>query len=57
MASGYDLTLSGLLRKRADLAGQVQAKQCELASLISAMQHIDGANQGSKVIAIALILA
>lgn len=41
MPSGYDLTLSGLLRKRAEMAGQVEAKQAELGALITAMSHID----------------
>lgn len=40
---GYDLTVQGLLRKRAEMAGQAEAKQAELSALISALQHIDAA--------------
>jgi hypothetical protein len=38
---GYDLTLSGLLRKRAELAGQVEAMQAQLGALIADITHID----------------
>lgn len=40
---GYDLTVQGLIRKRAEMAGQVQAKQAELGALIAGLQHIDAA--------------
>lgn len=40
---GYDLTIQGLIRKRADLAGQVEALQCQLASLFSQLAAIDTA--------------
>jgi hypothetical protein len=40
---GYDLTLSGLLRKRAEMAGQVEAQQAALGKLIADMSHIDAA--------------
>ena len=45
---GYDLTVQGLIRKRAELAGQVQAKQVELSALISTLQKIDAAIQVFK---------
>lgn len=38
---GYDLTLAGLLRKRAEMAGQVEAKQAELGALIADLSHVD----------------
>ena len=38
---GYDLTVQGLIRKRAEMAGQVTALQAQLGELISAMSHID----------------
>ena len=40
---GYDLTLSGLLRKRAEMAGQVEAQQAALGKLIADLSHIDAA--------------
>ena len=40
---GYDLTLSGLLRKRAEMAGQVEAMQARLGQLIADLSHIDSA--------------
>ena len=40
---GYDLTLSGLLRKRAEMAGQVEAMQAQLGALITDLSHIDAA--------------
>lgn len=43
MASGYDLTLSGLLRKRAEIAGNIEGVQAQLSRLIADCQHIDGA--------------
>jgi hypothetical protein len=39
--SGYDLTLSGLLRKRAEMAGEVEARQAQLGALIADLSHID----------------
>jgi hypothetical protein len=41
MASGYDLTLSGLLRKRAETAGQAEGLRAQLAAMLSALDHID----------------
>ena len=38
---GYDLTLSGLLRKRAEMAGQVEALQAQLGALIADLSHVD----------------
>jgi hypothetical protein len=38
---GYDLTVQGLIRKRAEMAGQVTALQAQLGALIAAMSHID----------------
>ena len=38
---GYDLTLSGLLRKRAEIAGQVEGLRAQTRSLLSALDHID----------------
>src|SRR4051794_7716800 len=38
---GYDLTLSGLLRKRAEMAGQVEAMQAKLGALIADLTHVD----------------
>lgn len=38
---GYDLTVRGLIRKRAELAGQVEAMHCQLASLMNQLNAID----------------
>jgi hypothetical protein len=38
---GYDLTLSGLLRKRAELASQAEAMRAQLGGQLSALDHID----------------
>ena len=38
---GYDLTVHGLIRKRADLAGQVEALHIHLASLMASLNAID----------------
>lgn len=38
---GYDLTVQGLIRKRAELAGQVEGLHCQLASLMAALNAID----------------
>ena len=35
------MTLSGLLRKRAEMVGQVEAKQAELGALIADLAHVD----------------
>lgn len=40
---GYDLTLSGLLRKRAEMSGQVELQQAQLGKLIADLSHIDAA--------------
>jgi hypothetical protein len=40
---GYDVTVSGLLRKRAEMAGQVSATQAHLSALITGLAHIDAA--------------
>jgi len=39
--SGYELTLAGLLRKRAEMCGQVEAMQAHLGALIADLSHID----------------
>ena len=38
---GYDLTVQGLIRKRAELAGEVEALHMQLASLMAALNAID----------------
>ena len=38
---GYDLTVQGLLRKRAELAGELEMLRAQTRSLLSALQHID----------------
>ena len=38
---GYDLTLSGLLRKRAEMASQVELLQAQLGALITDLTHVD----------------
>jgi hypothetical protein len=38
---GYDLTLSGLLRKRAEMAGQAEALRVQLQGQLSALDHVD----------------
>jgi len=38
---GYDLTLQGLIRKRAELAGELEAVRAHAGGLLSALQHID----------------
>jgi hypothetical protein len=38
---GYDLTLSGLLRKRAEMAGQAEVLRAQLQGQLSALDHID----------------
>lgn len=38
---GYDLTIQGLIRKRAELAGQVEAIHCQLSSLMAQLNAID----------------
>jgi hypothetical protein len=43
MPSGYDLTLSGLLRKRAEMAGELEGLRVQTRSLLDALQHIDAA--------------
>lgn len=40
---GYDLTVQGLIRKRAEMAGEVEGLRAHLASQMSALQHIDAA--------------
>ncbi len=41
MASGYDLTIEGLLRKRAQLAGSAEGLRAQLVAQLSALDHID----------------
>jgi hypothetical protein len=41
VASGYDLTVQGLIRKRAELAGQVEAKQTEITALMAQLHALD----------------
>lgn len=38
---GYDLTVQGLIRKRAELAGQVEALHMQLASLMASLNALD----------------
>ncbi len=38
---GYDLTLAGLLRKRAELAGELEGLRAHAGRCLSALQHID----------------
>jgi hypothetical protein len=38
---GYDLTLSGLLRMRAEMAGRAEAMRAQLTGQLSALDHID----------------
>jgi hypothetical protein len=38
---GYDLTVQGLIRKRAELAGQVEALHMQLSSLMASLNAID----------------
>jgi len=38
---GYDLTVQGLIRKRAELAGQVEALHMQLASVMASLNAID----------------
>jgi hypothetical protein len=40
---GYDHTIDGLLRKRAEMAGEVEALQAKLGALITDLSHIDSA--------------
>ena len=41
MTDSYELTVHGLIRKRADLAGQVEALHMTLASLMAQLNAID----------------
>ena len=41
VASGYDLTIAGLLRKRAEMAGQAEALRAQLTAKLSALDHLD----------------
>ena len=41
MTDSYELTVHGLIRKRADLAGQVEALHMQLASLMAQLNAID----------------
>ncbi len=66
---GYDLTLSGLLRKRGEMAGQVEALQAQLAILgpDGTMHHrgdfeippgfFDGLLRGELTIVLAVIVS
>jgi hypothetical protein len=38
---GYDLTLSGLLRKRAEIAGEAEGLRAQLLGRLSALDHVD----------------
>jgi hypothetical protein len=40
---GYDLTIQGLLRKRGELAGQVEATRAHLTAMMTDLQNIDAA--------------
>ena len=42
MSNGYELTLSGLIRKRAELAGDIERLHKELRQMISDRENIDG---------------
>jgi hypothetical protein len=41
MDDGYDLTMFGLLRKRAYLAGEIEVHRDKLAALMADLDHID----------------
>ncbi len=41
MSDGYQLTLSGLVRKRADLAGSIERTQADLQRMIRELEHLD----------------
>lgn len=38
---GYDLTVQGLIRKRAELAGQVEALQAQITATMAALHALD----------------
>lgn len=38
---GYDLTVQGLIRKRAELAGRVEELRAQTGDVLSALNHID----------------
>jgi hypothetical protein len=40
---GYDLTVQGLIRKRAELASDVVRRRAELTDVMAQLQHIDSA--------------
>jgi hypothetical protein len=40
---GYDLTVQGLIRKRAELAGEVEGLRAQTEGKLSALYHIDSA--------------
>lgn len=42
MANGYELTLSGLIRKRAELAGDIERLHKELRQMVSDLEKVDG---------------
>nr|WP_306267661.1 hypothetical protein [Pararhizobium sp. IMCC3301] len=42
MANGYELTLSGLIRKRAELAGDIERLHKELRQMVSDLENFDG---------------
>lgn len=41
MASGYDLTIQGLIRKRAELAGEVEAMNAKITAHMAALNSVD----------------
>ncbi len=41
MASGYDLTVQGLIRKGTELAGLAEGLRAQLGVQLSALDHID----------------
>lgn len=43
MGDGFELTVHGLLRKRAEMAGDVEAHREQLGMLLSGLDHLDAA--------------
>lgn len=41
MTDGYELTLHGLIRKRSQLAGEVEAMNASMASIMASLSAID----------------
>jgi hypothetical protein len=41
MDEGFTLTVSGLLRKRAEIAGQIESLQSQLGQMLANLDHLD----------------